>query len=163
MRRFKWRLQRVLDIRQKEEQVKRAQLLEITERLSQTSGVLFMQKRIIKNLIDDLSQEPPQSRLNRQALFMTWSEINNAKIRKLEAEVETLKTQQREKMDEILAIKRLNEGLEKLRSQAEVQFRYEQEKLEQKEMDEAATSRFSRKMVRQNTAEDFSGMSAPGR
>ncbi len=147
MRRFKGRLQRVLDIRQKEEQVKRAELLGITERLSQTRGELFMQKRIVRSLIDGLSEEHPQYRLNRQALFMTYSTNNDDRIKKLDADINKLEIDQKEKLDEIVAIKRLNEGLEKLRSQAEMEFKKEQEKHEQKEMDEAATSRFARKMT----------------
>ena len=147
MRRFKWRLQRVLDIRQKQEQLKRAELLEITERLSQTHGELFMQKRIVENLLDELSQEHPQNRMSRQALFMTYSITNDVKIKKLEAQIETLKTQQKEKIDEILAVKRLNEGFERLRSRAETEFKKEQEKHEHKELDEMTTSRFTCNMT----------------
>ena len=147
MRRFKWRLQRVLDIRQKEEQVKRAELLGITEQLSQTRGELFMQKRIVRGLIDSLSEEHPQCRLDRQALFMTYSTNNDDRIKKLEADIHLLEMHQKEKMKEVIAIKRLNEGLEKLRNQTEMEFKKEQEKHEQKEMDEATTSRFAREMI----------------
>ena len=50
MRRFKWRLQRVLEVKRKEEQVKRAELMQITEQLSQARGELFMQKRKLEEL-----------------------------------------------------------------------------------------------------------------
>jgi flagellar biosynthesis chaperone FliJ len=156
MRRFKWRLQRVLDIKQKEEQVKRAELLGITERLGQIRGELFMQKRIIEDLIDGLSEEDPRNRVGRQAFFLNYSATNDAKIKNLERGIETLETQQKEKMAEILTIKRLNEGLEKLRSQAKTEFVMVQEKLEQNEMDETSTSRFARKMIEKNKIEDFS-------
>ena len=42
MKRFVWRLQRVLDIRKKEEQIKTAELIEITDKLAVTRGKLLI-------------------------------------------------------------------------------------------------------------------------
>jgi len=147
MKRFEWRLQRVLDVKQKQEQVKRADLVRLTERISQMRGELFMQKRIVENLISDLSKEEPENRLDRQALFIAYSATNDAKIRKLEAGIQMLMEQQKEKKNELLAIKQFNEGLEKLRAEAEAEFVKEQEKREQKDLDEAASYRFACKTV----------------
>jgi hypothetical protein len=41
MKRFVWRLQRVLEIKKKEEQKTRAELFELTERLAQARGELL--------------------------------------------------------------------------------------------------------------------------
>ena len=65
MKRFQWRLQRVLDIKQKEEQVKRAELVHLTEKLSQARVALFIQKRILEDLLDELADIHPHERLNR--------------------------------------------------------------------------------------------------
>lgn len=150
MKRFKWRLQRVLDIKQKEEQAKRAQLVDITERLSQARGELFMQKRKLEELIDALSEIGPQERLDRQAMLMTYSAANDRVIKKLEEEIELLKARQQEKIADVLKIKQFNEGLEKLRAEAKTEFMTEQEKHEQKDTDEATTSRMARKMMTQS-------------
>jgi flagellar biosynthesis chaperone FliJ len=56
-----------------------------------------------------------------------------------------LERQQREKVAEVLKIRRYKQGLEKLRAQAREEFIAEQERLEQKELDERAGVSFVRK------------------
>ncbi len=58
-----------------------------------------------------------------------------------------LESQQREKIAELLKVRRFKEGLERLRTEAKIQFIKEQEKLEQKELDEIATVSFARNMI----------------
>jgi flagellar export protein FliJ len=153
MKRFNWRLQRVLDIKQKEEQVKRSELVNLTGKLSQARGELFMQKRILEDLIDSVSQTAPADRLDRQAFFLTYAAANDATIKKLQKEICELTARQQEKIAEIMKLKQFNEGLEKLRTEARLEFFNEQEKLEQKEMDDAATSRFACHIMTHKTDE----------
>ena len=150
MKRFKWRLQRVLDIKQKEEQAKRSQLMDVTQRLSQIRAELFIEKRILRDLIDDLSESDTRDRLEKQAFFMTYSAANNAKIKSLEDKVKTLVKEQHNKMKEVVKIKQFNEGLEKLRAQAQEEFMKEQEISEQKESDQRTTISFARKAMIQS-------------
>jgi flagellar export protein FliJ len=147
MKRFEWRLQRVLDIKQKEEQVKRAELVHITEQLSQMRVALFLQKRILEDLLEELAEAHPHERLSRQAMLMTYSAPNDRKIKELQENVNNLAAQQQEKLAEILKLKQFNEGLEKLRADAQEEYFKEQETLEQKAMDEASTSRFARQRM----------------
>ena len=69
MKRFVWRLQRVLDIKTKEEQTKRAELLELTEKLAQVRGELLTQQRILEDIIDGLIGKDAQKRLGEQEFF----------------------------------------------------------------------------------------------
>jgi len=154
MKRFAWRLQRVLDIRRKEEQTKRAELLEITEKLAQVRGELLIQKRLLKNIIDSLIKEHPRIRLNKQEFFLRCSATNDELIRKLESKVNELETRQREKIAEVLKVKRFKEGLEKLRVEAKTQFIKEQERLEQKDADEMTIMGFARKIVQQGKVDN---------
>ncbi len=149
MKRFAWRLQRVLDIRRKEEQIKIAELLEITEKLAQVRGKLLIQKRLLKNMIDSLTKEHPKIRLNKQEFFLRCSAINDELIKKLESESNELATRQKGKIAEVLKVKRFKEGLEKLRVEAKTQFIKEQERLEQKDADEMTIMGFARKIVQQ--------------
>ncbi len=155
MKRFHWRLQHVLDIKQKEEQIKRAELFELTEKLSQTRGELFMQKKILEDLLGSLAEKPAVDRWGQQEFLMTYSAANDAIIKELENKTESLTAQQKEKMAEILTIKKFTKGLERLRSNAQTEFIKEQEKLEQKESDERVTSDFARKIMKQNRTEEF--------
>jgi flagellar FliJ protein len=144
MRKFEWRLQRVLDIKKKEEQTKRAELLELTEKLASTRSELLFQKKILENLITEIKAQENKERLKQQELFLKCSKINNERIKTLEKKAKQLETQQKAKIVEVLKVKRFKEGLEKLREEAKTRFFEKAEKLEQKELDERATIRFIR-------------------
>ncbi len=145
MKLFVWRLQRVLDIRKKEEQKARAELLELTERLAQTRGELLMQQKMLEDIINGLTGENPKKRLGRQEFFLKFSVASNEQIKKLKDKVNELDLQQRDKIVEVLKLRRFKEGLEKLRTEAKMRFIKEQEKLEQKQLDEGATVSFVRR------------------
>ncbi len=145
MKRFVWRLQRVLDIRKKEEQKARAELLELTERLAETRGELLTQQKMLEDIINGLTGENPKKRLGKQEFFLKFSAASDEQIKKLEDKVKELESQQRAKITEVLKLRRFKEGLEKLRTEAKMQFIKEQERLEQKQLDEGATVLFVRK------------------
>ncbi len=148
MRRFAWRLQRVLDIKTKQEQTERTRLFAITEKLAQTRGELLMQKRMLNNMIRDLAELPAKKRLSEQEFFLKCSKTNDELIEKLKNAVAELGTQQKEKITEVLKLKQFKEGLEKLRAEAKQEFITQQERLEQKQADEMTAIGFSRKILR---------------
>ena len=145
MKRFVWRLQRVLDIRKKEEQKARAELLELTERLAETRGELLIQQKMLEDIINGLTGENPKKRLGKQEFFLKFSVVSDEQIKKLEDKVNELESQQRDKIAEVLKLRRFKEGLERLRTETKMQFIKEQERLEQKQLDEGATVSFVRK------------------
>jgi flagellar biosynthesis chaperone FliJ len=59
-----------------------------------------------------------------------------------------LESARKQKIAEVLEVRRFKEGLEKLRAEAKTRFIKEQEKLEQRELDESATVGFARKLIR---------------
>jgi len=145
MKRFVWRLQRVLDIRTKEEQKARAELLELTQKLAETQSELLAWRKMLEEIINGLAAGNPKKRLGRQEFFLRYSAASDKQIKKLENKVKELESKQREKIAEVLKLKRFKEGLEKLRAEAKIQFITEQEKLEQQQLDEGATVLFVRK------------------
>lgn len=147
MKRFVWRLQRVLQVKAKEEQIKTAQLLKITEELTEKRGKLLRQKRILRDIIDDLSSENAKKRLKKQEFFLKSSGTADELIKKIKKQIITMELKQKEKIAEVIKIKRFKEGLEKLREETKKEFIYEQEKLEQKELDDGATIVFARKKL----------------
>lgn len=148
MKRFAWRLQRVLDIKTKEEQTKKAELVRLTEKVAQTRSKLLTQKRILDNIIDDLTGQHPKKRLSKQEFFLRCSVTDDEIIKELKEKLSELESAKKQKIAEVLKAKRFKEGMEKLRAQAKTKFIKEQEKLEQKELDERATFRFARKLIR---------------
>ncbi len=149
MKRFVWRLQRVLEIKTKEEQIRKAELLALTEKLAETQGELLTQQRILEDIISNITGKKPRKRLGEQEFFLKYSAINDELIKKLRNKASKLESQQRKKIIEVLRAKRFKEGLEKLRTEAKTKFIREQEKLEQKDLDECAAIGFARKILRQ--------------
>jgi len=145
MKRFVWRLQRVLDIKKKEEQKTRAELFELTERLAQARGELLARQKMLEGIIEGLTERNPKTRLGEQEFFLRYSTASDEQIKKLKEKVNGLESQQKEKIVEVLKVRRFKEGLEQLRIEAKMQFIKEQEKLEQKELDDRATISFVRK------------------
>lgn len=149
MKRFIWRLQRVLDIKTKEEQTKRAELLEVTEKLAQVRGELLMQQRILEDIIDGLIRKNPQKRLGEQEFFLKCSATSDEQSKNLKDKERELESQQQKKIREVLKVRRFKEGLKRLRAEAKREFIKSAEKLEQKELDEGATISFVRKIMQQ--------------
>ena len=154
MKRFVWRLQRVLDVKTKLEQKKRAELLETTEKLVVTRGELLARQKTLQDIIAGLNKEKPGKRLGKQEFFLRHSAASDEQIKKLKDRASELELQQKEKIIEVLKIRRFKKGLERLRAQAKETFIKEQEKLEQKELDEGATVCFARNMAKENNDGD---------
>jgi flagellar biosynthesis chaperone FliJ len=145
MRKFVWRLQRVLELKEKAEQSKRLELLRLTEKLALTQGQLLAARRVLNQMIEQLRAMAPSQRLTEQEFFMKYSRTISERINRLSRKVSQLQQQQRAKIAELVKIKRFNEGLQKLRSQAKRRFMERYEKLEQKQSDETATIAFVRR------------------
>jgi flagellar protein FliJ len=154
MKRFVWRLQRVLDIKIKEEQIKRAELIEITERLARTRNELITQKKILDDMINSLTEENPKSRLEKQELFLKSSAINDELIKKLEGRIKEIEKQQKEKISEVIKVKQFRKSLERLRDETKMQYIKEQEKIEQKDADEMTSMRFAQKIMQRDMADN---------
>ena len=150
MKQFVWRLQRVLEIKTKEEQTKRAELLELTERLARTRRELLTQQRKLDDLISGIAGKNSKQRLAEQELFLKCSLTNDELINRLKNKVKEQELLRSRKTAEVLKARRFRKSLEKLRAEAKTQFIKEQEKLEQKESDENNTIGFARKIIQQN-------------
>ncbi len=144
MRRFTWRLQRVLDVKAKEEQIKRIELFRLTEQLTVRRGELLLRQQVLQDLLAEIRQDTSAERLNNQEFFLRRAAVDDEQIRRLREEIAALTARHKEKTAEVLAVRRFKEGLEKLREQAKLEYIQEQERLEQNELDENTTMAFAR-------------------
>jgi flagellar FliJ protein len=144
MRQFVWRLQRVLDIKAKQEQIKTQELFAITEKLAQARSNLLAQQQILRDILESIANEDPRERLAKQEFFLRHSAATDERIRQLKAGIGELEAKQKEKVAEVLKLRRFKESMERLREQAKRKYIEEQEKLEQKQMDETASLNFVR-------------------
>lgn len=145
MKRFVWRLQRVLDVKMKQEEIRRIELVRLTEKLTERQSELLMCQRVLQDIIKGISRDRSSRRLTDQEFFLKQAATNDERIRRLKSEIAELQQRQKEKTAELLALRRSREALERLRAQAREQFIREQEKLEQKEHDERSTLAFARR------------------
>lgn len=144
MKRFVWRLQKVLDIKTKEEQVKQMELFRLTERLAERQSELLLRQQTLREIMGQITRDRSSRRLGTQEFFLRHATTNDRFIEKLKSQIKDLEIQRRQKTEEVLAARRFREGFEKLREEAKEQFIQEQEKLEQKEVDDRTTIAFAR-------------------
>jgi flagellar FliJ protein len=144
MKRFAWRLQRVLNIKTKEEQLKRNELFQIAEQLAIKRGELLMRRRILQDLVTEIQGQGSLTRLNAQEFFLRHAAADDEQMGRLQEEIAALEVRHKEKTAEVLAVRRFKEGLERLREQAKEHYIREQEKTEQKDSDERTAIAFVR-------------------
>jgi flagellar export protein FliJ len=147
MKRFVWRLQKVLDVKTRQEEIKRIELFRLTEKLAAKQSELLMCQRVLWEIMDGIAKDKSPQRLTAQEFFLKQAAVNDERIRRLKAQMAQLQAQQKEKTAELLAVRRSKEGLDRLRAQAQEQFIREQEKLEQKELDDRSTMAFTRREI----------------
>ena len=144
MKRFVWRLQRVLDVKTKEEKMRKSELIAVTERLAQTRGELLDLKRTLDDIISNLAYTNPRRRLAEQEFFIKHSVTTDRRIKEVEGQIAGLELEREAKTAKLMEVRQFREGLDRLRAEAKAKFVEEQEKAEQKELNEIATVRFAR-------------------
>jgi len=147
---FKWRLQRLLDLKEKEEDVKRDELFALMEQTTTVRGRMLLEQAGYRRLLADLRYEQGDLRLARQQVFLGYAHVFDAGIRQLQERLGKLDELQRLKTAEILEIRKFRKSLEKLRQKANDQFVKQQQKIEQTQTDEYATLRFARQVIAQS-------------
>ena len=146
MKRFVWRLQKVLDIKAKEEQVRQMELFRLTETLAERQSELLLRQQTLREIMSEITRDQSSRRLGTQEFFLRHAATNDRLIAELRVQIKELEIQRREKTEQVLTAKRFREGLEKLRKEAKQQFIQEQETLEQKEAEDRTTIAFARRM-----------------
>jgi len=147
MARFVWRLQRVLDIREKQQQALQAELMVMTEKAVAIRQAIMVVRVKLRTMMDDLSSMDAKERLLSQQIFMKYAEYSEKEIIRLEGELESVEKIRQEMMVEIQEKRKFIKGLEKLREKAKDEFIERANLLEQKELDEFTNNRFGSKSV----------------
>lgn len=147
MAKFVWRLQRVLDVKKKQEQAARMELLHLTEQVAQLRCQLMMRQQVLSTALDAVAQAAPHERMTKQALAMDFAKGSQTKIRGLEEQVAAVQAQKKAKTDALLELKRSTEGLERLRAAAQRRFMEDQDKKEQKMADELSLLKHARRVT----------------
>lgn len=147
MKKFEWRLQRLLDLKMKQENALRGELVAITEKAVGLKGKIMIHKAALRQGLAELeNKESEGSFLDRQ-IFFRFVHVTDAKIKALEQEMIETEKLRKAKIVEIMKMRKSRKGLEKLRSQAKAEFIQEQDKIEQKEMDDIVSLSYARDIL----------------
>ena len=150
MKNFTWRLQRLLDVKNIEEKCKIMELAKVTKSLEETEMIIIKHKRMLEQIISDISQKSKNDRLQMQEFFMKYSSESDEIIKKMKQKMVELQVERKKKLEDLIEAKRYREGLEKIREEDKIKFTQEQEKLQQKELDDDAGMRMARKILVRN-------------
>jgi flagellar export protein FliJ len=148
MKKFLWRLQKVLDVNLKRQQAKRIELFKVSEKLVMARTNLLAQRRILQGLIENVAKKAITERMSHQELLLKSTKRNDELIKKYEDEIRRLELERKKLTEEFMKLRRSTKAMEKLREKNKQQFIAEQEKLEQKEMDEHTSMRFAGELIR---------------
>lgn len=147
MKKFVWRLQRLLDIKIKQEVAKRGELVAVTEQAVAVRSQIMVQRAALRKMLAELSQKKAKERLSEQEFFLKYAHVSDEAIRRLKETLAELEKVRQAKIKEIMKIRRYRKGLERLRAAARAEFLKEEQRNEQKESDAKSTVSFARKII----------------
>ncbi len=147
MKRFVWRLQRLLDIKIKQEEVMRSELVAVTERAVAVRSQIMVRRAALRKMLAELSEKKGKQRLSEQEFFFKYAHVSDEEIKKLELKLAGLEKLRQRKIQEIMKIRRFRKGLERLRAEAKARFLKEEEKREQKDLDDKTIMSFAWKII----------------
>ena len=147
MKKFRWRLQRLLDIREKQEEALRVELATLTEQTAALRGRILMEKAMLRSRLSELRQADAPERIAQQQMFMQYVAAIDAKIAGLQRDLNAMEQKRKERIEAIMTVRKFRKALERLRAQAEEAYRQQAEHAEQSEQDENANAAVARKML----------------
>lgn len=147
MKRFRWRLQRLLDLKSKQEEVLRGELVALMEKKTALKGRIMMLQAMLRSVMMEVQALPGSERIEAQKQFLEHVPVRDRQIAALNAQLNGLEQERRRKMDEMIRLRQFRKGLERLRTQAAAEHTRHWERQEQKVLDENAGQAYARRQV----------------
>ena len=147
MKRFRWPLQRLLEVTVHREQALRAELLNLSQEIVGLRQIILARQAVLRSLLEELAREDLHKRFSKQQLFMNYVQNDQKQIRRLEQQLKELRTLRKQKNAQFLQIRSSRRTLERLRKEAKQRYLRAQLKLEQKQLDEVAHISFAGKLL----------------
>lgn len=137
MKRFRWPLQRLLDVTLGREQAIRAELAVLANRIRQLRQEVGRRRQRLRELVARLDGLDLTQRLTEQMSIMPLVDQEQRRIEDLESQAAILEQQRQAKTREFMQVRQRRQSLEKLRQQAHLRYQQEAARQEQKQTDEA--------------------------
>ena len=88
MRRFEWRLQKLLDLKNKQEEALRAELISVTEQAVGLRGQILMERALLRQRLTETERMPAAKRMARQEFVLQFSQVTETAIREMDRKLE---------------------------------------------------------------------------
>ncbi len=147
MKRFQWSLQRVLDVTIQREDTVRSELADLADQIERTEERICERKNLLRSLLEDMGRQDLPERIPNQHVFMEFSVACERQIRRLQEQKQKLETLRAERMQAFMELRAKRQTLEKLREEAWDRYRREFQRQEQKSLDDAVNTTYSRKII----------------
>lgn len=147
MQKFVWPMQRLLDVKGKLENALKAELMTLSEQCAALRSRIMMEKIMLRNLLNELADLPPEQRMLRQPEFMQYVHVKDNVLKLLADRLQDVERKRQQKMQELLSLRKFRKGLERLRERALLEYRRQLQQLEQKVSDENTCTVLARQMA----------------
>lgn len=139
MKAFRWRLQKLLDLKQQQERAVRAELSALVGRIAALRRAIRRRRGYLRAVLRQIGAEDTARRLPRQELFLSCCNGGDPEIRRLGRRLAELERQHREKLQEARRRRQARRTLERLRQEAKVRYDRQWNAAEQRQLDESAS------------------------
>jgi GAF domain-containing protein len=107
MAKFRWPLQRLLDVKIQREIAARNELFRLSRELAKLRQEIIRRRSGIRTMLEELAACEFERRLPRQESVIRSCVVDEEQIRKLEAQLRDLEVQRSKKMEQFLADTRI--------------------------------------------------------
>jgi len=145
MKRFKWRLQRLLEVTIQRERALRSELFALSRRIAQLHQEVFRRRTALRAALAELGDEDIQRRIPRQEVFMSHSPVAWKVLDGLNVELGELAEKRRQATERLVKVRSSRRTLERLQGEARQRHIRREMKAEQRMLDESAHVSFPRK------------------
>ena len=157
MKRFRWPLQRLLDVTRQRELAQRGELLRISREMARLRHEIVARQRRVRASLAELARQAPADRIARQEMVMALSARPQRDIRRLTGQLHQAERQRKDQTDRLVKIKKSRETLEKMRERARMAHLREQLRLEQKQLDDGTHVAYAHKALKARAASESAG------
>lgn len=144
MKKFVWKFQALLDVKQKQENALRSEILALTEQAVALRGRMRALQMRLRAHQSEIQSLPDPQRIPAQALYLQHAPVVDATLRQLAEQGRALENRRRAKLNDFFVVQKFRKGLERLQEKARQQYRYEVNLEEQKELDDYTHTHWNR-------------------
>jgi len=147
MKRFKWKLERVLDIKRQRERALRHALFMLAQEIAQVQEAILERRTRLRMVLEELAGRSLADRIAEQAVFMQFAGVEETAIRRLQARRHELDQTRAETQQRFLEVRAACKMLVRLREEAYRAYLREVGGREQALLDESAHVAYARRQA----------------